>query len=191
MAANKAKGESTFKTMVYPVIILVVICVVCSAALAVLNDVPAPIIAANEAAQTQEAYLGVLPAGTDAASLVTHDGLTTEGVIGAVTAPDGTIAVQVSAAGYSGNQVTLFVSFDAAGSILNLSVDASTQTTGIGSKVAEDGFVSAFLGWNAAEPVAAGNPVDAIAGATYSSDAVFNALNAAITCYNTELKGVA
>ena len=41
------------------------------------------------------------------------------------------------------------------------------------------------------EPVAAGNPVDAIAGATYSSDAVFNALNAAITCYNTELKGVA
>ena len=191
MAANKAKGESTFKTMVYPVIILVVICVVCSAALAVLNDVTAPIIAANEAAETQEAYLGVLPAGTDAASLVTHDGLTTEGVIGAVTAPDGTIAVQASAAGYSGNQVTLFVSFDAAGSILNLSVDASTQTTGIGSKVAEDGFVSAFLGWNAAEPVAAGNPVDAIAGATYSSDAVFNALNAAITCYNTELKGVA
>ena len=191
MAANKAKGESTFKTMVYPVIILVVICVVCSAALAVLNDVTAPIIAANEAAQTQEAYLGVLPAGTDAASLVTHDGLTTEGVIGAVTAPDGTIAVQASAAGYSGNQVTLFVSFDAAGSILNLSVDASTHTTGIGSKVAEDGFVSAFLGWNAAEPVAAGNPVDAIAGATYSSDAVFNALNAAITCYNTELKGVA
>src|SRR5699024_8827404 len=56
MAANKAKGESTFKTMVYPVIILVVICVVCSAALAVLNDVTAPIIAANEAAQTQEAY---------------------------------------------------------------------------------------------------------------------------------------
>ena len=191
MAANKAKGESTFKTMVYPVIILVVICVVCSAALAVLNDVTAPIIAANEAAQTQEAYLGVLPAGTDAASLVTHDGLTTEGVIGAVTAPDGTFAVQASAAGYSGNQVTLFVSFDAAGSILNLSVDASTQTTGIGSKVAEDSFVSTFLGWNAAEPVAAGNPVDAIAGATYSSDAVFNALNAAITCYNTELKGVA
>ena len=110
------------------------------------------------AAQTQEAYLGVLPAGTDAASLVTHDGLTTEGVIGAVTAPDGTIAVQASAAGYSGNQVTLFVSFDAAGSILNLSVDASTQTTGIGSKVAEDSFVSAFLGWNAAEPVAAGKP---------------------------------
>ena len=56
MAANKAKGESTFKTMVYPVIILVVICVVCSAALAVLNDVTAPIIAANEAANPEEEY---------------------------------------------------------------------------------------------------------------------------------------
>lgn len=191
MAENKAKGASTFKTMVYPVIILVVICVVCSAALAVLNDVTAPIIAANEAAQTQEAYLGVLPAGTDASALVTYDQLTTEGVIGAVAAPDGTIAVQASAAGYSGNEVTIFVSFDATGSILNLSVDASTQTTGIGSKVGEEDFVSAFLGWNAADQVSAGSPVDAIAGATYSSDAVFDALNAAITCYNTELKGVA
>ena len=188
MAANKAKGESTFKTMVYPVIILVVICVVCSAALAVQNDVTAPIIAANEAAQTQEAYLGVLPAGTDAASLVTHDGLTTEGVIGAVTAPDGTIAVQASAAGYSGNQVTLFVSFDAAGSILNPSVDASTQTTGIGSKVAEEDFTAGFIGWNGGA-VSSGAPVDGIASATYSSNAVFAAVNAAIDCYNNEIKG--
>ena len=60
--AKKAPAqESAFKTMVYPVIILVVICVVCSALLAVLNDITAPIIAANEAAKTQEAYLGVLP----------------------------------------------------------------------------------------------------------------------------------
>lgn len=190
--AKKAPAqESAFKTMVYPVIILVVICVVCSALLAVLNDITAPIIAANEAAKTQEAYLGVLPEGTDAAGLTTLEGLATEGVVGAVTTPDGAVAVQASAAGYSGKQVTVFVSFDAAGTISKLSVDASTQTTGIGSKTGEESFYSGFLGWDAANHVSAGEPVDTIAGATVSSNAVITALNSAIDCYNNEIKGVA
>ena len=34
-----------------------------------------------------------------------------------------------------------------------------------------------------------GSPVDAIAGATVSSNAVYTAVNAAIDCYNNELKG--
>ena len=190
--AKKAPAqESAFKTMVYPVIILVVICVVCSALLAVLNDITAPIIAANEAAKTQEAYLGVLPEGTDAAGLTTLEGLATEGVVGAVSTPDGAVAVQAAAAGYSGKQVTVFVSFDAAGTISKLSVDASTQTTGIGSKTGEESFYSGFLGWDAANHVSAGEPVDTIAGATVSSNAVITALNSAIDCYNNEIKGVA
>ena len=45
--AKKQAQESVFKTMIYPVIILVVICVVCSALLALLNDVTAPILGAN------------------------------------------------------------------------------------------------------------------------------------------------
>ena len=32
--------------------------------------------------------------------------------------------------------------------------------------------------------------VDSIAGATYSSNGAFNAINAAIDCYNNEIKGV-
>lgn len=193
MAKKQAQApqDSVFKTMVYPVIILVVICVVCSALLAALNDVTAPIIAANEAAQTQAAYLGVLPEGTDAASLTTLDSLTTDGVVGAVTAPDGSVAIQAAAAGYSGNDVTVFVSFGADGTISALSVDASTQTTGIGSKTGEESFWSGFLGWDAANHVSAGDPVDTIAGATVSSNAVITALNSAIDCYNNEIKGVA
>ena len=68
-------------------------------------------------------------------------------------------------------------------------VDASTQTTGIGSKVSGDSFASGFIGWNGGE-VASGSPVDSIAGATYSSNGAFNAINAAIDCYNNEIKGV-
>ena len=194
MAEKNAKTpaqESAFKTMIYPVIILVVICVVCSAALAALNDVTKPIIQANQEAATQEAYMGVLPGVTDPSALTTVENIQTPGVQGAVTTADGLVAVKASAAGYSGKEVVVYVSFDASGKILATSVDASTQTTGIGTKVQEESFWSGFLGWDAAEQVSAGNPVDTIAGATYSSDAVFAAYNSAIDCYNNEIKGVA
>ena len=79
--------------------------------------------------------------------------------------------------------------FDANGTETGIWVDASTQTTGIGSKVADDSFASGFVGWNGGE-VSNGSPVDALSGATYSSNAVFNAVNAAIDCYNNEIKGV-
>ena len=38
--------------------------------------------------------------------------------------------------------------------------------------------------------VAAGSPVDTISGASYSSGAVFDAVNSAMTCFNQEIKGV-
>ena len=75
------------------------------------------------------------------------------------------------------------------GSISGISIDGSTQTTGIGSKVSDDSFASGFVGWNGGE-VSSGSPVDGIAGATYSSNGAFNAINAAIDCYNNEIKGV-
>ena len=51
------------------------------------------------------------------------------------------------------------------GTISNISVDASTQTTGIGSKVADESFTSGFIGWNGGA-VSSGNPVDGVASAT-------------------------
>ena len=70
MANNQTpEKQSAFKELVLPVIVLVVICLVCSALLAVLNDVTAPIIDANTKAETLAAYLSVLPEGTTDADL--------------------------------------------------------------------------------------------------------------------------
>ena len=194
MAEKNAKTpaqESAFKTMIYPVIILVVICVVCSAALAALNDATKPIIKANQEAATQEAFMSVLPGVTDPSALTTVENIQTPGVQGAVTTADGLVAIKASGSGYSGKEVVVYVSFDASGKILATSVDASTQTTGIGSKTQNESFWSGFLGWDASQHVSAGNPVDTIAGATISSNAVLSAYNSAIDCYNNEIKGVA
>ena len=191
MAENNAKApeqESNFKALVLPVIVLVVICLVCSALLAVLNNATAPIIEANTKAETLAAYLSVLPEGTTADDLQDVT-VTTANVTGAVKTADGMAVVQSTAAGYSGNLVTVYAAFDTTGTLTALSVDASTQTTGIGSKVSDDAFASGFIGWNGGE-VSSGSPVDSIAGATYSSNGAFNAINAAIDCYNNEIKGV-
>ena len=194
--ANKqaAAPESAVKTMVVPVVVLVVICVVCSAILAALNSVTAPIIEENARLQTLQSYVSVLPEGASAETLTeltVSEASAAAGVAGAVQSPDGAVAVQAAAGGYSGKAVTIYVAFDAAGNITDLLVDASTQTAGIGSKTSEESFTAGFAGWNAAEPVANGAPVDAIAGATVSSNAVYAAVNAAIDCYNNDLKGAA
>ena len=178
--------QSTFQELIFPVVILVVICLVCSALLAGLNEVTAPIIEANQKAETLATYLSVLPTGTNAADLEEIDA-TTSGVQGAVKAPDGSAVVKAAAAGFDGGDVVVYACFDPTGTISAISIDASTQTVGIGSHVADASFGAGFVGWNGGN-VSAGSPVDTYGGATYSSNAVFAAMNAAIDCYNNELK---
>ncbi len=184
-----AEKKSAFSELVFPVLVLIAICLVCSALLAVLNSVTAPVIEANEKAATLASYLEVLPEGTDAAALEEYADFSTGGIEGAVRTPEGVWAVKTAAAGYQGEMVTIYVSFDEGGAIAALSIDASTQTPGIGSHVGDDSFEAGFIGYSG--DIAAGTPVDTYAGATYSSTAVFTALDAAVDCYNTELKGAA
>ncbi|MEE0801042.1 MAG: FMN-binding protein [Gemmiger sp.] len=188
MAENvkSPEQESNFKVLVFPVIVLVVICLVCSALLAVLNNATAPVIAENQRAETLAAYVGVLPEGTetdDMTEVTVPDG--TEGVQGAVTTTAGDAAVKAAAAGYSGKDVTVYVAFATDGTISAITIDASTQTTGIGSKVAEDSFAQQFIGMDGS----AGVEVDGIAGATYSSNAVKSAVQSAVDFYNNTIKG--
>ena len=132
---QNTEKQSAFKELVLPVIVLVVICLVCSALLAVLNDITAPIIEENTQAETLAAYVSVLPEGTTTDSMTAIDGLTTANVLGAVKTANGDVAVKAAASGYSGKDVTVYVAFSADGTVSGISIDGSTQTTGIGSKV--------------------------------------------------------
>ena len=82
MANEKnTENQSAFKELVLPVIVLVAICLICSALLAVLNDITAPIIEENTQAETLAAYVSVLPEGTTTDSMTAIDGLTTANVV--------------------------------------------------------------------------------------------------------------
>lgn len=77
-------------------------------------------------------------------------------------------------AGYDGNEITVNVTDDN-GVITSLTVDASTQTAGLGQKCAEEAFTSQFIGKSA--PLTLGEGIDAVASATITSQAVVDAVN--------------
>ncbi len=82
-----------------------------------------------------------------------------------------------SAEGFGGGMVYVTIEVDDGGTIASLSVDASTQTPEFGGTVPKDeAFLSQFIGKSL--PVAE-EDIDAVSGATITSEAVVKAVNGA------------
>ncbi|MBQ9288798.1 MAG: FMN-binding protein, partial [Clostridia bacterium] len=77
--------------------------------------------------------------------------------------------------GYDNLDVTVSLTKAADGTVGSLTVDASTQTPGLGQRCAEEAFTSQFVGKTA--PFVLGENVDAVASATLTSTAVVDAVN--------------
>ena len=77
-------------------------------------------------------------------------------------------------AGFGGADITVQVT-DENGVITSLTVDASSQTAGLGQKCAEEAFTAQFIGKSA--PLTLGEGIDAVASATITSQAVVDAVN--------------
>ena len=81
-----------------------------------------------------------------------------------------------SAEGFNAGIVVVEATLDEEGKIATLDIDASSQTPEIGGQVETDrNFISRFIGQTL--PVSLGEDVDAVSGATISSQAVVDALN--------------
>ena len=184
-------ANSSWETTGKPIVVLTVISLIVSLLLALVNGMTAPVIKENTRRTTLAAYVSVMPSVSDAATLEEVTDYTTANVTGVVKAPDGGIAIKAEEKGFDGGILTVIMGFDANGAETGIWVDASTQTTGIGSKTGEESFYGGYVGWSASQQVEIGNPVDAIGGATISSRAVVSAINSAIDCYNNEIAGVA
>ena len=178
---NKSTWESTVK----PVVVLSVIALVVSFLLALVNSFTAPIIDANQKAATLAAYVDVMPTVSDAKTLEEVTGYTTENVTGVVKAEDGSIAIKAEEKGFDGGILTVIMGYDTNGTVTGIWVDASNQTKGIGSNVANDDFLAQFNGMDGTQNIAIGQGgFDAYSGATISSKALFAAINDCINCYN-------
>ena len=176
--------SSTWENTIKPVVVLSVISLVVSLLLAIVNSMTAPVIEANEKATTLAAYVDVMPTVSDATTLEEVTGYTTANVSGVVKAEDGSVAIKAGESGFDGGILTVIMGFDSTGKVTGMWIDASTQTSGIGSNVAKADYLAQFDGMDGTQNIVMNQDFDAYSGATISSTALFAAINDCISCYN-------
>ena len=150
------------------IVVLVVICLLTSAALAVVNHFTAPVSAANAAAREQQARLDAVP---ETASFEPIDLALPDGVVGAYTALDASgtplsYLFTVEGKGFGGTiQVLCVIGSD--GLIRTCrTMDVSSETTTLGGQTASESYTGQYTGQDASL-----SGVSAISGATITSTA--------------------
>ena len=88
------------------------------------------------------------------------------------------LAVEAAGTGGYGGDILIMIGVDLnAGAMLGMEVIAHSETPGVGSNIAKEGFRAQWKGLPFTKPVALGEGLDAISGATYSSRAVTDGTN--------------
>ena len=165
-----------------PIVVLSLICVFVTAALAVTNEVTAPIIAEATRLAQEQARAQVLP---EADGFTQVTGIEVDGVSDVYTADNGAGAVITSSARGYGGDVVVMVGIDAQGAIRAVTVTSHSESPGVGTRVVDSAdYLARYTGLSAGGPLVLGQDVDAVTGATVSSTAVIEAVNAAIEAYN-------
>ena len=173
----------SLKEYLVPTITLFVICLVATALLGVTNQVTAPIIE-QLAIETEIKSRQVVFA--DAKSFgeaeILADGTS---VVAALDEAGNTIGHVVvnTAKGYGGD-ISVMTGVDAEGKVTGVNILSHAETAGLGAKAAEQDFRDRFIGLvngiTVSKDKAGDNSIDAITGATITSRAVTEAVNAAI-----------
>ena len=161
------------------VITLFLITAVVAAALAGVNTITKDAIAANQEKKTQDALAVVLP---DAGDLQPVALAGDTGIVSEVYTDGESFAVKVLPGGFDG-EITMMVGI-VEGKVSGISVISHTETPGLGAVAAAqnakgEAFRGQFVGQEG--ELAIGNQIDAMSGATITSNAVVTGVNAALS----------
>lgn len=166
--------------MFKPVVVLCLICVIITGALAATNSVTRPIIDEATRVAQENARKELLP---DADTFTRVEGIEVNNVDDVYVADNGVGTVITSKAKGYGGDVVVMTAITPDGTIKQIKVTEQAETKGIGSKVAGDASYWTRYEGVPAEPIELGVQVDALSGATISSRALKNAVNSAIEAY--------
>ncbi len=175
----------SFKEMIRPFLVLVIISVLVGALLGLTNHITAPIIEENARIEAENTRKALLPSATEFEPLEVSDAHDIDSAYIGHDADGNTVGyiISVTRSGYKSVSATVAIGTD--GKILDLSVDASSETQGIGSKVGDRGYFSKYIGVSGSA-----DGVDLISQATYSSTALRNCVGAALAVFE-EIGGAA
>lgn len=171
--------NKSFKENIFPAVVLVCICLVVTLALAGTYSVANPKIIENQQKAADEARMMVLPEGD---SFTQYDGKLVDGVIDCYIA-DNKAGMAVTA-GYKGfgGTVEVMIGISAEGKITGVTVTNHSETPGLGTKAMTEDYLSQYKD---VSDVAGGHikndaDIDAITGATITSNAVYCSVEEAL-----------
>lgn len=195
-------------------LVLMAVTLIAGAALGVVSFMTRDAIAEQERAAKAAAYAEVVPmadsfVASDTANAFLADSAGTqygdgafgkayinEAVVGMDSAgnPVGYAISVTTRDGYDGT-ITLSVGLDTDGTVLGLAFTELKETPGMGMRCDEAQWKEQFVGQNVPSftliksgQAAADNEIDTISGASTTSGAVVNAVNAAVDFFNNQLK---
>ena len=177
------KKESTVTYILRLALTLLLITGVVAATLSGVNAITEPLIAKMNAEKIQKAINEVLPGGGEALDSFTD----TTGLVTKVYKGENGYAVEVTPSGFDGT-ITMMVGIGNDGKVLGISVVNHTETAGLGAVAAAktsagEAFRNQFVGLSGSVSVSKdGGTVDALTGATITSRAVCEGVNAALAC---------
>ncbi len=180
------KKENTVQYILRLTFTLLAICAVVAAALAGANAITKDKIAENKARKTAEALQQVLEGATEFKEISFTD---ETGMVSKVYEAEGFgYAVEVMPSGFGG-EITMMVGVGLDGKVTGISIISHAETPGLGAVAAAGtdkgtSFREQFKGLMSGITIGDGedNQVDSLAGATISSQAIVQGVNAALEC---------
>ncbi|MEG2835132.1 FMN-binding protein [Anaerorhabdus sp.] len=168
------------KKILYLACFLAIISAIAGGALSYVNSITAPIIKEMGIAAEKE-NLEIMFPGAEFTEIeyVDETGL----VKGAYEATGKGYIYKVETNGYSSTPIIFMIAFDNDGKVVGFTPLQQQETSGFGSRVFEDGYTSQVIGKTSAD----GFPL--LSGATVTSSAVVNGINAAKSVFN-EMMGI-
>lgn len=176
------------------IIVLTVVCLVISAALAVTNFMTKDKIAEMEKQSSIEAMESLIPGGKFAKADTSKIKGIEDAEIYVATKGDKTLGYIITtvAKGYSGGDVKVMTAVSPQNKIIGVNIlSASDETPGLGQNVTKPAFYEQFIGKtsgvNCVKNGASGNQINAVTGATITSKAVTSAISEALDSINIYL----
>ena len=175
------------KTLIKSIVVLTVICLVISGALAVVNSFTAPIIEAAAIERETASRQQVLPAAAD------FEELSKDSLHASVTSAYKGVDSSGATIGYvftTGNKgfdgtILVMTAIDLEGTIVQVAtIDVTSETATLGGLTAKEEYTSMYTGADASL-----EGVDAISGATITSTAYEQCVQDAFTAYDAVKEG--
>lgn len=161
---------------------LMVIALIAGLLLGATNMLTEDRIAQQNIRRANEARMAVMP-GNESFDAIMEDAAAVSGITGIFACPDGYVYT-VKEKGYGSAGVTATVGILKDGSITGVRFDASAETPGLGAKAATEGYYGQYAGLTADTL----SRVNAISGATITSNAASGAVEAALEHFNNNYR---